>query len=379
MNELIFWFETPPKVSKGSFNFVANHWENKVLFICDEDYPEYRKAANWNDGDFGKAELHFLSEQDNEKAYIEHVFNIYPDAIHVISGFCNAIQVKIRPFLFRSGIKAVAFSEMPVMMGGKVEALIRNLYFKFKYKRIQRLFSPYIKVFFPMGAKGVGVFAHYNWDRDRMFPFMYCPVNHFNIERVQEEKSHTQLKFLYVGRFYFKTKGVDVLMKACDNLKGDWQLDMVGGYGKDKIEVEKWIETHSKVNYLGRWDSTEVVNKMYGYDVVVVPSRYDGWNLLSNESIYAGVGAIVSNRAVSDEIIREGNTGLVVKGGSYKELVQAMQYAIDNRKIVEEWKLNALGFYPNISPETVGQYFMDVLKYAFYDNGTKPCCPWLKQ
>ena len=379
MDELIFWFETPPKVSKGAFNFVANNWGNKVLFICNEDYPEYRKAANWDDGDYGKAELLFLSGQDDERAYIKHIFDIYPDAVHVISGFCNTVQFKIRPFLFRSGIKAVAFSEMPDKMGGMVESLIRELYFLIKYKRIHRLFSPYIKAFFPMGAKGMDVFARYNWDRDKMFPFMYCPVIHFNIEKVHERKLHTQLKFLFVGRFYFKTKGVDVLMNACDNLKGDWQLDMVGGYGKNKVEVENWIETHPKVNYLGKWDSTEVANRMSGYDVVVVPSRYDGWNLLSNESIYAGVGAIVTDKAVSDEIIREGNTGIIVKAGSHKELAQAMQYAIDNRNIVEEWKLNTANFYANISPETVGHYFIDVLKYTFYNSEIKPRCPWLKQ
>ena len=32
-DELIFWFDQPPKVSKGAFNYVSKHWGNKVIFI----------------------------------------------------------------------------------------------------------------------------------------------------------------------------------------------------------------------------------------------------------------------------------------------------------------------------------------------------------
>ncbi len=89
---LIFWFRTPPKVSKGAFNFVSTNWGQKVIYVIDKDFPEYRKATNWNDGDFGNAEVIMLDGLKNENEVITQIFDNYPNAIHIVSAFTNSIQ-----------------------------------------------------------------------------------------------------------------------------------------------------------------------------------------------------------------------------------------------------------------------------------------------
>lgn len=375
---LIIWFEAPPKVSKGAFNHLSKHWGNKVYFIANTDFKEERKLTNWNDGYYGDAEFVQLSEYKDSDEIIENIINQYPNAIHVLSGFTNGIQSRVRKYLFKEGIKLGLFSERPDTMGSWFEKTIRKIWFQFKYRRAKFMFEPYVSVFLPLGQCGVNTFASFGWNRKIMYPFMYNPI----IKVPQYTKSRevfNHVKFLYVGRFYYKTKGINTLMKATRYLKGDWSLDLVGGYGKDANEVIKWVETQENVNYIGSWSSEDVCKNMTEYDVVIVPSNYDGWNLLPNEAIHAGLATIVTNEAVSDEMIKISGAGLVVPAGEPREMAVAMQTAIDNPEKVNQWKSNTLNYVNRISEETVGNYLIDILDYTFYNIETmaRPKCPWL--
>ena len=215
------------------------------------------------------------------------------------------------------------------------------------------------------------------WSESKMYPFMYNPVISISKSKRHESYKDNIIKFLYVGRFYYKTKGIDTLMKASTLLKGNWTLDLVGGYGKDCEKVIKWANGRSNVNYIGSWNSVDVCTNMRDYDVVVVPSKYDGWNLLPNEAIHAGIATIVTDQAVSDELIKTSNAGLVVPAANYEKMAQAMQTAIDRPDLVKIWKNNTLAYKERISSETVAQYIIDILDYHFYDVIIQPKCPWI--
>ena len=145
---LIFWFETPPKVSKGAFNYVTRNWGNQVYYICYNDYPEYRKKINWNDGDFGSAKVCILSEQKNPDEIIEKMFSENPNAIHVLPGFDNIIERKLRPYTLTGKYRFIAFSERPVTMGNYFELRLRKIYFQYKYRKLHKLLDPYISASF---------------------------------------------------------------------------------------------------------------------------------------------------------------------------------------------------------------------------------------
>jgi glycosyltransferase involved in cell wall biosynthesis len=230
-----------------------------------------------------------------------------------------------------------------------------------------------------MGKLGLEICAHYGWKRDIMFPFMYNPVIFIKKDAaIRETVQDGKIRFLYVGRFYFKTKGIDILMKATEMLKGNWQLDLVGGYGKDKEKVINWVKKQRNVDFIGSWQSQDVCTNMMGYDVIVVPSRCDGWNLLANEAIYAGIGTIITDKATSDELISTSGAGMVVPADNPKAMAKAMQQVIDNPDLAKQWKENTENYRDRTLPKTVGEYFMDVLDYTFYNYGqNRPRCPWL--
>src|SRR5690606_20486483 len=107
------------------------------------------------------------------------------------------------------------------------------------------------------------------------------------------------IKLLYVGRFSKYTKGTDVLIKSLSNIRNDnWKIDFVGGYGDHKKTVIKWIKENKNANFLGHWNSLDVCKKMQSYDICIVPSKFDGWNVLVNEALRANIGVICTEEAV---------------------------------------------------------------------------------
>lgn len=375
---LIFWFETPPKVSKGAFNYVTKVWGNKVIYVCNRDFPEYRKKTNWDDGDFGDADVIYLSEYENPDEKVKEIIKMYPHAINVVTAFSKNIFKRIQKYLFVKGKKNIAFSERPVNYGGILVSILRLLNNNIKYRYHYFKFDKYISIFLPLGQKGVADFNRFGWNNSKLFPFMYNPlIPKYEIKELKRVSNN--IRFLYVGRFFYETKGIDILMKASSLLKGNnWKLDLVGGYGKDANKVIKWAEKQVKVNYIGSWPSEEVGKNMGNYDVVIIPSRYDGWNLLANEAITARIGTIITDEAVSDEMIKASGAGKVVAAGNVPALANAMQEVINNPEIVVDWKQKALKYEPCISSEIVGNYFINILDYTFYDSTLpRPHCPWL--
>lgn len=377
-SEIIFWFDSPPKVGKGAFNYVANNWGNSVYYVFNNDFRQERKNNNWDDGDFGKAHIIRLYASENEQKTIIAIFEAHPNAIHIVNGFTSKITKKIKSILLKDkNIRLAILSERPNYLGiGTPEYYFRKLYYKIYYRLIYNKFAPYVKVLLPLGQKGGNAYRKYGWPDHIMFPFMYNPQLK-DLSSNSGSGFHTPLRFLYVGRFYCRTKGIDTLIKATHFLQGVWHLDLVGGYGKDAELVHEWIKNDPNISFIGSWDSLQVVNNMQCYDVVIVPSKYDGWNLLVNEAIHAGVGVIVSDEAVSDEVISTSNAGMVVKANNTQQLAQAMQLVINDPELCVKWKQNARNFVANISTETVGCYLISILRYIFYHQGERPRCPWL--
>ena len=372
---IIFWFDSPPKVGKGAFNFVARNWPLPVYYIFNNDFREERKRTNWDDGDFGGANLIRLYNLQNCDQTIQSFFADRTN-IHIVNGFTTRIMRRIQRYIKQKGINLLVLSERPDAMGGYIERIFRELFFQIKYRHLFHSFNPYVTAFLPLGQLGKSVFMKYGWNDEKIFPFMYNPA--INIPANWPDLvRRTPLRFLYVGRFYFKTKGVDVLIKAANHLKGEWELDFVGGYGRDTKAVLRWISQKSNVHYLGSWDSGSVVTNMQAYDVVIIPTKYDGWNLLVNEALHAGIGVITTDGAVSHEIIDKSGAGIVIKKNSSKQLTKAIQGVIDDPNIVITWKEKARCFVKQISTPVVGQYLIDIINYTVFNEGTRPQCPWI--
>lgn len=378
-DELIFWFDQLPKVSLGAFTYVANHWGSTVIYVVDHPLGAHRKMLNWGDGDYGKANIIKLYEEQDQEAFVKELFASHPQAIHVMNGFCSAIEGKIRPHVLKPGVKLAVMTEKPLgsRRGFTLEKWCRNRLTPLKYRRIYRQYRDAAAVVIPLGVWGKELFESYGWPEEKVFSYMYCPELR-SVSGTSRATDPNQVRFLYVGRLNYAARGLDVLMKAFDRLENrNWHLDIVGGYGEKKDEIIQWADSRENVSFLGPWPSETVGVRMQEYDVYLCPTKVDGWNSQINEAINAGIGVIVTDEAVSDELVRASHAGAVVRAADVPAFSRALQSVLESPQTADQWKACAQAYRDRISTESVGNYFIDILDYSFGEKSQRPACPWL--
>lgn len=118
-----------------------------------------------------------------------------------------------------------------------------------------------------------------------------------------------RLRVLYAGRFDFQ-KGVDVLLKAVEGLEETLSVRLVGGFVVNELKLPDTLPSH--VVNMGWHDRVEVYAQMRSCDVLVVPSRWEGFGLVAIEAMRLGVPVIASGVGGLKEILGEGRYGVVV-------------------------------------------------------------------
>ncbi|MCJ7544810.1 MAG: glycosyltransferase [Phycisphaerae bacterium] len=124
-----------------------------------------------------------------------------------------------------------------------------------------------------------------------------------------------QVLLAYVGRLDHE-KGIDVLLSAVSHLAArGTPVDLViAGDGPQRRVVENFVahgEGGSRCRYLGHVD--EVCAVLSAADLLVVPSRWEGFALAAAEAMACGLAVIGSDVPGLRDLVLDGRTGLLVE------------------------------------------------------------------
>jgi glycosyltransferase involved in cell wall biosynthesis len=131
---------------------------------------------------------------------------------------------------------------------------------------------------------------------------------------------------LYVGRLD-KQKGVDTLLRALAIVQSsDPQLHVVlAGTGPDQqslIELAGQLAVASRTHFLG-WRA-DVSMLMRAADFFVMPSRWEGMPNALLEAMAGGLAVVATCAEGSVQLVRDGESGIVVPIDRPEELARAM-------------------------------------------------------
>lgn len=162
----------------------------------------------------------------------------------------------------------------------------------------------------------------------------YADLERFwTIERTPAPAERVRL--LYMGKFN-ERKGFDLVLGALERLLDDatmrerFTLDLIGD-GPLREGLERLVAAHpEQVRYHGFVEIDEVPAFLAPADVLVAPSRFDGWGMMVTEAMAAGVPVIstVSASSARDTIEHDVN-GWLVEPGSQAALEATLRRAID--------------------------------------------------
>ena len=125
------------------------------------------------------------------------------------------------------------------------------------------------------------------------------------------KKTGERKRMVFTGRLSHQ-KGLDLLISALHELYGlgyRFELDIIGT-GPMKEELMRKIDTFSLGNYIrlkGQMAVTEIRDTLIQYDLLVLPSRYEGMSNSALEAMEAGIPAMVTRCGGIDHYIDTSN------------------------------------------------------------------------
>lgn len=175
---------------------------------------------------------------------------------------------------------------------------------------------------------------------------IYLIENGVPIPKVQKNsyRLSTPPRALVVSRLDW-IKGVDIAIEALGFLKrSNWSLELdIVGDGAERQKLQK-LAKDLPVQFKGFQFDT--INLMTQYDILIVPSRREGFGLTAVEGLMVGIPLIASRIDNFTRIIREGETGLLFHPGDANDLALKIKQLLSDedlrKRLAQEGRKEAI-------------------------------------
>ncbi|MEC5159792.1 MULTISPECIES: glycosyltransferase family 4 protein [unclassified Janthinobacterium] len=182
------------------------------------------------------------------------------------------------------------------------------------------------------------------------------------------------LRLVFVGTL-IERKGLDVLIAAVKQLRDEGVGVTLDAYGPGQPEPFGFDQ--AALAYRGQIPFGCAQAVIGGYDALVLPSRYDGWGVVVNEALLAGVPVICSDRVGAAAVLRRWPCGAVFASESVAQLADCLRACADSPERLAAMRTAAAAAGAALEPRVAGRYMYQVLSLAPGAAApTKPSSPW---
>jgi glycosyltransferase involved in cell wall biosynthesis len=367
--DIVFWIND---VNLHLASFISSLSEKKnILVIAQKEKSKERVLEGWYVPSLGKSDL-IIAPSDH---LVKSCVDVNRNAIHVFLGI-NGFSLVYKGFKYATAkkVRIGIISESGINIG--VIGKLRKV--RFIVNRIR--YGDDIDFVLAMGYLGVKWFNDAYFQKEKLFPFLYTvPYDDFLINKT-EKPIRDGVNLIVIAQC-IKRKNLDLLFRALSNLKEfKWHLTIIGeGHLKKKlIGLTKELEIDCNVRFLGAIPYNEVKTYFNASDLSILPSKWDGWGAVVNESLMAGIPIICSDTCGASCLIDGINRGEIFRSDSIASLQNILRFWLSKGEVEDNKRENIMQWSKCLSGELVSEYFVNVLDYVYSDKTTpKPVEPWL--
>jgi glycosyltransferase involved in cell wall biosynthesis len=194
----------------------------------------------------------------------------------------------------------------------------------------------------------------------------YLP-NAINTNYFRPGKNKKSNTILFVGRITYG-KGVHILVKAMRYLKKPVHLVIIGPTDNNYKYFMKLLAAIQKVNsksehkitYLGPLDQEDVIEWYQKASILILPSFWEAFPVVILEALACKTAVIATSVGGIQDIIKNGETGILVKPGDSFQLANAIQFLLDNTDVRD--KIASKG-----REHVISQYSLEVVSMKLYN------------
>ena len=316
--------------------------------------------------------------------FIVQKLRTHRDAVHLFgSPFEQPRLIVILLLAIAMGLRVFLISEpySPVSTGYQddkrklinwAKALLRPILYRF----YGALLSRRIAGVFAISPLAASQYQHIGIPEEKIFPFGYFVPHseHLCPEVPVTESKKTGLRLIFIGTLIGR-KGLDVLINAVRNLNRKELVATLDVYGSG--DSSQFDFDQSAVSCCGIIPFGSAQAVILQYDILVLPSRYDGWGVVVNEALMVGVPVICSNRVGAGAVVEKWRCGAIFASEDVSDLESKLNEIVVAPESLAEMRLATLNASATLDPEVAGRYMFDVLKNdALNATQQKPSCPW---
>jgi glycosyltransferase involved in cell wall biosynthesis len=371
IKRVVFWQNILSIHQSAFVRALAARPGMEVWFAYEEDLSDSRKTMGWTVPDYGAARL---ADSRDAARWAELVTMDDAATCHAFGSYFH---------LPRAGAAFGRLRRCPCRRAWTTEA------FEFHgwrgWVRLQRarwhVFREALDAFhcvFAMGNLGVRFFrrAGVRPEQLREFAYLVEPPQMPPVE-TKPPNAGSAFRFLFVGQL-IRRKGVDLLLRAVSQLpQSGWRLDLIGN-GPDRealMALAGRCGISSRVRFMGNQPNQVTLTAIRSADVLVLPSRWDGWGAVVNEALMLGTPTIVSNACGAASLVINDTCGSIFRSNDEKDLERALRSALERKTIVKQ-RRDSLRSWAGVAcgaPALVA-YFLSCLKFPPHSQAKLP--PW---
>ena len=206
--------------------------------------------------------------------------------------------------------------------------------------RLQKLFSKGLdncRAIAAIGCKAEQDYRHRFPDKPIVNIPYYCDLTHFNQPKQQDPKA--PFTILFCGQMIAR-KGLDLLLQAFHQLLNrgySAKLLLVGREAElpDMLQsIPEHVQQH--IEFAGFQAPEDLPHFFHRADLFVLPSRYDGWGVVINQALGAGLPIICSDAVgAATDLIDQGVNGFTFTSGSIEELSTVLKQFLDSPSFIK--------------------------------------------
>lgn len=318
---IVFWIEFPLMHVSSLIRSLSLFTDERVVVVCEKNIPERRLKMGFYAPEFGKAEV-YVAPDDSFRQELQNIAS-HENAFHVFSGLDKYPKnySAMRHLINKDCFVGVYLEAQNLNIG--VKQFFRFLKFKwlvtFRLNKVDFLLA--------LGKRGVEQYSFLGFPVKKIYEFAYFFDSRTSLQVTRKTDIVMQNRVLYVGSLS-KNKDVMLLLEAFVIIaqKVKCELTIVGD-GPERQNLQLFAAQHqisSMVKFIGYVTHQEILRHFDQSDLLVLPSKADGWGAVVTEALSCGVPVVVSNKCGASTVTTVPGLGVEFIAGNLQSLIDAM-------------------------------------------------------